>query len=72
VLPRGPEATAIVEKIVTRYIEKGHPLFQQYYGGVEKGSYVVVKIAPRYLSTWDYGKMPRSVLGAGPKSTTSD
>ena len=67
VLPKGPEAMAIVEKIVARYIKKDHPLFQQYYGGVENGSYVVVRIAPRYLSTWDYGKMPRSVLSAGLK-----
>lgn len=65
VLPKGQEALAKVEKIVTRYIKKDHPLFEQYHGGVRRGSYVVVRIMPRYISTWDYGKMDRSLLRAG-------
>ncbi|MDE1858706.1 MAG: pyridoxamine 5'-phosphate oxidase family protein [Thaumarchaeota archaeon] len=64
-LTGGPEAMAIVEKILARYVKKDHPMFAQFLGNAKKGEYVVVEITPRYFSTWDYGKMPPSLLAAG-------
>ncbi len=61
----GAESLKIVEKILARYIKKEHPMSAQFLDSHRKGSYVVVKIAPRYFSTWDYGKMPTSQLRAG-------
>jgi nitroimidazol reductase NimA-like FMN-containing flavoprotein (pyridoxamine 5'-phosphate oxidase superfamily) len=61
------ETLAIVEKILARYIKKGHPMFASFIDSVRKGSYIVVEITPSYFSTWDYGKMPSTALGAGLK-----
>ena len=64
-LAGGAETMAIVEKILARYVKKSHPMFAHFLDAARKGSYVVVKITPRYFSTWDYGKMPADLLNAG-------
>ncbi|HEV2225425.1 MAG TPA: pyridoxamine 5'-phosphate oxidase family protein [Nitrososphaerales archaeon] len=61
------QTLAVAEKILARYIKKGHPVFAQFLDSVKKGSYVVVKITPKYFSAWDYGKMPPRLLTAGLK-----
>ncbi len=61
------ETLAIVEKILTRYIKKDHPMFANFIESARKGSYVIVEITPSYFSTWDYGKMPFTALRAGLK-----
>jgi hypothetical protein len=66
-LAGGKETLAIAEKILARYIKKGHPMFASFIESVRKGSYVVVEITPSYFSTWDYGKMPSDALRAGLK-----
>lgn len=66
-LAEGKETLAIVEKILTRYIKKDHPMFASFIDSFRKRSYVVVEINPSYFSTWDYGKMPPTALGAGLK-----
>lgn len=65
VVTGGTKTMEIVEKILGRYIKKDHPLHTYFVDSVKAGRYVVVKITPRYLSTWDYGKMPPSSLEAG-------
>jgi nitroimidazol reductase NimA-like FMN-containing flavoprotein (pyridoxamine 5'-phosphate oxidase superfamily) len=64
-LAGGDRTLLIVEKILARYIRRDHPMFGQFLDSARKGSYVVVKITPRYFSTWDYGKMPPGLLRAG-------
>jgi nitroimidazol reductase NimA-like FMN-containing flavoprotein (pyridoxamine 5'-phosphate oxidase superfamily) len=65
VLPVGEEAVAIVDRMLARYIKKDHPMHAYFTDSTREGRYVVVKIIPRYFSTWDYGRMDRASLSAG-------
>ena len=61
----GTATIALAEKILARYLKKDHPMFAHFVESVKKGSYTIVRISPRYLSTWDYGKMAPQQLLAG-------
>ena len=45
------------EKILTKYIKKGHPHIKLALKKVESGEYVVFEITPTYFTSWDYGKL---------------
>jgi nitroimidazol reductase NimA-like FMN-containing flavoprotein (pyridoxamine 5'-phosphate oxidase superfamily) len=53
------DALSRCEKILARYVKKGHPMVKSVLDKVKVGGYVIFEITPAYFTSWDYGKLVR-------------
>jgi len=55
-------AESLTMKLLARYVKPEHLMTKEYAEPVKSGESVVVEIAPDYLTTWDYRKLPPEEL----------